>query len=57
MLNFKKRLWIVKQKEEGHLKDQEIADSQNVSRMTVNKLWRVYKHAGLCLHSGLVNCL
>jgi putative transposase len=47
MLNFKKRLWIVKQKEKGNIKDREIADSQNVSRMTVNKIWRAYKNSGL----------
>lgn len=46
MLNFDKRVWIVKQKENGKLTDQEIADSQGVSRMTVNKLWRIYKLYG-----------
>lgn len=47
MLNFEKRVWIVKQKEKGHLTDQEIADSQNVTRMTVNNLWRYYNQNGL----------
>lgn len=47
MLNFKKRVWIVKQKKTGHLTDQEIADSQNVSRMTVNNLWRIYQSNGV----------
>ena len=46
MLNYKKREWIVKQKERGILKDQEIADSQGVSRMTVNNIWRAYKGEG-----------
>lgn len=47
MLNFKKKEWIIKQKEKGHLTDQEIADSQNVTRMTVNRIWRTYKQRGL----------
>lgn len=47
MLNFKKRTWIIKQKERGHLTDQDIANSQNVSRVTVNNLWKSYKQNGL----------
>lgn len=47
MLNFRKRVWIVKQKELGHLTDTEIADSQKTTRMTVNNLWRIYKQNGL----------
>jgi transposase len=47
MLNFKKKVWIVKQKEKGNLTDREIADSQNVSRVTVNNLWNSYKQNGL----------
>lgn len=47
MLNFKKRVWIVKEKEKGNLTDKELADAQNVSRMTVNNLWRSYKQNGL----------
>ena len=47
MLNFKKRVWVVKQKEKGILTDKEIADAQNVSRMTINNLWRNYKQNGL----------
>lgn len=47
MLNFKKRIWIVKQKEKGQLTDQEIADSQNTTRMTVNRLWRTYIERGI----------
>jgi putative transposase len=47
MLNFKKRSWIVKQKEKGILKDTEIADSQNISRRTVQKIWNSYKQNGL----------
>ena len=47
MLNFKKKEWIVKQKEKRHLTDIEIANSQNVSRMTVNRLWRAYQNKGL----------
>lgn len=47
MLNLKKKLWIVKQKEKGNLTNQEIADSQNIARMTVNRIWRNYKDDGL----------
>lgn len=47
MLNFKKKKWIVEQKRKGNLTDIEIADSQNVTRMTVNRLWRAYKQKGL----------
>ena len=47
MLNFKKRVWIIKQKENGCLTNQEIANSQNVSRVTVNNLWKSYKQNGL----------
>lgn len=47
MLNFEKRLWIIKQKKKGVLTDKEIAGSQNVSRMTINKLWRVYQQRGI----------
>ena len=47
MLNFKKRKWIVMQKERGCLTDQEIADSQNITRMTVNNLWRAYQQQGI----------
>ena len=47
MLNFKKRVWIVKEKNKGILTDREIADSQNVSRMTVNNLWKAYQQNGL----------
>lgn len=47
MLNFKKRKWIIKQKELRNLTDTEIAGSQNVTRMTVNNLWRAYKQHGL----------
>lgn len=47
MLNFDKKKWIIKQKELGHLTDTEIADSQNITRMTVNRLWRTYQQRGL----------
>ena len=47
MLNFKKRVWIIKQKEKGYLTNQEIANSQNVSRITINNLWKSYKQNGL----------
>lgn len=47
MLNFRKRVWIVKQKEAGHLTDIEIADSQSTTRMTVNNLWRTYQQKGI----------
>ena len=47
MLNFKKRLWIVKQKQKGKLTNQDIADSQSVTKRTVQQLWKTYKHEGL----------
>ncbi len=47
MLNFRKRKWIVNQKENGRLTDCEIASAQKVSRMTVNILWRSYQKDGL----------
>ena len=47
MLNFKKRKWIVTQKEKGNLTDLEIADSQNITRRSVQKIWSKYKQNSL----------
>lgn len=47
MLNFEKREWIVKQKIKGEMTNKEIADSQDVTRMTVNRIWRKYCEEGL----------
>ena len=47
MLNFKKKRWIIKQKEKGELTNQEIADSQQVTKRTVQKLWSDYKQQGI----------
>jgi len=47
MLNFKKKVWIIKQKERGFLTDQQIADSQGVSRRTIQNLWFAYQTKGI----------
>ncbi len=47
MLNFKKRLWIIKQKQKGELTDSEIAVSQRITRRAVQKIWSGYKRGGL----------
>lgn len=47
MLNFKKKQWIIKQKEKGDLTNQEIADSQQVTKRTVQYLWADYKKNGV----------
>ncbi|MBN4049169.1 helix-turn-helix domain-containing protein [archaeon AH-315-M20] len=41
-LNFKKRMWIVKQYLKGK-PTSDIASAQNVSRMTISKIVRAYK--------------
>lgn len=46
MLDFKKRLWIVKQKEKGKLTDAKIAVSQQITRRAVQKIWHNYKLYG-----------
>ncbi len=46
MLNFKKRVWIVKQKERGQLNDSEIAISQGITRRAVQKIWTRYQNHG-----------
>jgi putative transposase len=46
MLNLKKKIWIVKQKEIGKLTDSEIASVQKVTRMTVHRLWVKYNQYG-----------
>ncbi len=47
MLNFKKRLWIIKQKQKGELTDSEIATSQKITRRAVQKIWSGYKEEGV----------
>ena len=47
MLNFKKRVWIVQQKERGELTDSEIASAQQTSRRHVQRLWIRYQDRGL----------
>jgi len=47
MLNFKKKQWIIKQKEKGELTNQEIADSQQVTKRTIQQLWANYKQQGI----------
>jgi len=44
-LNFKKRVWIVKQKLNGN-STSEIALAQKVTRMTISKIMRIYKEEG-----------
>ena len=47
MLNFKKRLWIIKQKQKGELTDSEIAISQRITRRAVQKIWSGYQNEGI----------
>src|SRR3989344_5975906 len=47
MLNFKKRLWIIRQKEKQELTDNKIAVSQRITRRAVQKIWHNYKINGL----------
>jgi putative transposase len=47
MLNFKKRIWAIKQKEKGQLTDSQIASAQNVTRRAIQKIWTKYKLEGL----------
>lgn len=47
MLDFKKRLWIVKQKERGELSDGEIASVQQTSRRHVQRIWMWFQDDGL----------
>lgn len=47
MLDFKKREWIIKQKEKEKLTDTEIALSQNTTRRHVQRIWVNYKECGL----------
>jgi len=44
-LNFKKRVWIVKQKLKGN-STSEIALAQKVTRMTISKIMRIFKEEG-----------
>ena len=46
MLNFKKRLWIIKQKQKGKLTDTEIALCQRISRRHVQRIWSSYNANG-----------
>lgn len=47
MLDFKKKLWIIKQKEKGELTDSEIALSQRITRRHVQRIWFSYKKSGI----------
>ena len=47
MLNFKKRIWIIKQKENGELTDSQIASAQRITRRAVQKIWVKYQINGL----------
>ncbi|MEW6062850.1 MAG: DDE-type integrase/transposase/recombinase [Nanoarchaeota archaeon] len=47
MLNFKKKVWIVKQKDKGILTDSEIASAQDVTRRAVQKIYSIYRLNGL----------
>jgi len=49
MLDLKKKIWMVKQKELGKLTDFEIASAQKVTRMTLHRLWVKYKQGGVSL--------
>jgi len=42
MLNFKKRVWIIRQKERGDLTDSEIGISQGITRRHVQRVWSSY---------------
>ena len=44
-LNYKKRVWIVKQKLRG-ISTSKICLAQNISRMTISKLMKIYKQFG-----------
>mgnify|MGYP001598139523 FL=1 len=47
MLDSKKKIWIIKQKELGKLTDSEIASAQRITRRHVQRLWFNYKEEGL----------
>lgn len=47
MLDYKKKLWIVRQKEKGKLTDSEIAISQRISRRHVQRICGSYKQKGI----------
>lgn len=47
MLDSKKKLWIVKQKEAGKLTDSEIASAQRITRRHVQRIWNNYKEEGM----------
>ena len=47
MLNLKKKEWILRQKKKGELTNQEIADSQNISKRWVQNLWANHRQRGL----------
>ncbi len=47
MLDIKKKIWIVKQKEIGKLNDSEIASAQKITRRHVQRIWSAYREGGL----------
>jgi len=47
MIHFRKKKWIVIQKEKGELKDSEIISAQKISRMTLHRIWKSYQEKGL----------
>lgn len=46
MLNLKKKEWIIRQKIKGELTNQEIADSQGISKRWIQNLWANHKQNG-----------
>lgn len=47
MLELKKKLWIINQKEKGKLTIKEIATVQNISTRHVCRIWNTYKQKGI----------
>lgn len=47
MLNFKKRKWIIDQKNLGNFTDSELASAQKISRRAVQKIYANYKIRGI----------
>jgi len=47
MLTIEKKKWIIKQKEKDTISTQDIAYAQNISRRTVERLWKEYREKGI----------
>ena len=47
MLDFNKKIWIIKQKDKGDLTDSQIASAQRITRRHVQRLWTKYTSEGL----------